>query len=54
MKPPSRLAKPRGVAGQIGKLPSNLGLPVIKSIKPVGRPLGNAGTVPKNPGRRSR
>jgi hypothetical protein len=51
MKPPSRPAKPRGVAGQIGKLPSNLGLPVIK---PVGRPLGNAGTAPKNPGRRPR
>jgi hypothetical protein len=53
MKPPSRPAKPRGVAGQIGKLPSNLGLPVIKSIKPP-KPLGNAGTVPKNPGRRPR
>jgi hypothetical protein len=53
MKPPSRPAKPRGVAGQIGKLPSNLGLPVIKPPK-VPKPLGNVGTVPKNPSRRPR
>ena len=51
MKPPSRPAKPRGVAGQIGKLPSNFGLPVIKPPKPP-KPLGNVGTAPKNPGRR--
>jgi hypothetical protein len=42
------------LAGQIGKLPSNLGLPVIKPIKLVGRPPGNVGTVPKNSGRRPR
>jgi hypothetical protein len=53
MKPPSRLAKPRGVAGQIGKLPSNLGLPVVKPPKPP-KPLGNVGTAPKNSGRRPR